>query len=168
LVPKKGRRQFPKGGGRLIDRLWVPGPRGIAAIEAGAPDHYDLKLVARDVFNERYTWRANVTVPAYDVAHSIRIVLKQFGVDVTVEDWTGAPLKHTFGQDRLCMWYPSDPPERQWQKDDGLLKLLDTAVEHLFKEYYHRETGEWVGEEAPHGPKIAPSATAERTLTAAA
>ncbi len=32
---------------------------------------------------------------------------------------------------------------------DGLLKLVDTARAHLFKELYFRETGEWLGEEVP-------------------
>ena len=56
------------------------------------------------------------------------------------------------------MRYPGDPAERRWKKEDGLLKLLDTAVQHLFKEYWYRDTGEWLGEEAPHGPKIEASA----------
>lgn len=28
-----------------------------------------------------------------------------------------------------------------------MLKLVDTALAHLFKELYFRETGEWLGEE---------------------
>jgi hypothetical protein len=43
-------------------------------------------------------------------------------------------MKHTFGANQLCMWYPKDPPSRQWSRVDGLLKLVDTAVVHLFKE----------------------------------
>jgi hypothetical protein len=36
-----------------------------------------------------------------------------------------------------------------------VLKLVDTAVAHLFKELYFRETGEWLGEEVPRDvPKI--------------
>ena len=42
---------------------------------------------------------------------------------------------------------PKDPPDRQWNRADGILKLVDTAVAHLFKELYFRETGEWLGEE---------------------
>lgn len=48
------------------------------------------------------------------------------------------------------MWLPDDPDERRWRPSDGLLKLIDTAVVHLFKELYWRETGEWLGDEAPH------------------
>jgi hypothetical protein len=36
-----------------------------------------------------------------------------------------------------------------------MLKLVDTAVAHLFKELYFRETGEWLGEEVHRDlPKI--------------
>lgn len=45
------------------------------------------------------------------------------------------------------MWFPKDPPNRQWNPADGLLQLVDTAVAHLFKELYFRETGEWLGQE---------------------
>jgi hypothetical protein len=73
-------------------------------------------------------------------------------VRATAENWTG-PMKHTFGANRLCTWFPADPPERRWQREQGLLLLADTAVTHLFKELFYRETGEWLGEEVPHGPK---------------
>ncbi len=148
------RKRRHSGRGSLIDRLWIPGPHGLAAFEGDAKRHYDLDPVKGDLFNERYAWRARVQVPGYDLTHSLLIELEEFSVHVTVEDWTGDRLKHTFGRNRLCMWYPNDPPEKTWQKDDGLLKLLDTAVQHLFKEHYYRETGEWLGEEAPHGPKV--------------
>ena len=47
-----------------------------------------------------------------------------------------------------------------WSRTDGLIKLVDTAVAHLFKELFYRETGEWPGEEAPHAaPKREPRAS---------
>lgn len=52
----------------------------------------------------------------------------------------------------LCVWYPKDPPELQWVPGDGLLSLIDLTRIHLFKEAYWRETGEWLGPEAPHDP----------------
>ena len=120
---------------------------------------YDLTLTG-NFFNGRYTWRVPVTVPVYEAGFSLLVELEEFGVHVTAENWAG-PMKHTFGGNRLCMWYPDDPDERKWHKEDGLLKLIDTAVMHLFKELYYRETGEWLGEEAPHDvPKI--DARAER------
>jgi hypothetical protein len=54
------------------------------------------------------------------------------------------------GGRRLCIWYPSDPPERRWEPNDGLLVLFGMIAEHLFKEAWWREHGEWLGEEYPH------------------
>jgi hypothetical protein len=153
---RRSRRRH--GRGRFIDRLWVP---GIKAIEAGARDEYELGPVSSDLLNERYSWSARVPVPGYDVVHLLRIELEEFKASVTVEDWTGPTLKHTFGGNELCMWYPSDPDGRKWSNEDGLLKLLDTAAQHLFKEYHYRETGQWPGEEAPHG---APKAVDRQTV----
>ncbi len=57
-------------------------------------------------------------------------------------------MRHRYSDGTICMWYPKDPPpDRQWNRGEGLLKLVDTAVTHLFKELYFRETGEWLGEE---------------------
>ena len=50
----------------------------------------------------------------------------------------------------LCVWYPSDPPERRWVPEDGLLILFAMITEHLFKEAWWREHGVWLGDEAPH------------------
>jgi hypothetical protein len=58
------------------------------------------------------------------------------------------------GRTRLCIWFPSDPPERKWVPEDGLLALFGMAAEHLFKEGWWREhNGEWLGEEHPHDPE---------------
>jgi hypothetical protein len=103
-----------------------------------------------------FTWRVQVKVPLYGECLDLRIELdEEHPVRVVAENWSGAPMKHTFGQNRLCMWYPHDPPDRRWRREQGLLKLVDTALTHLFKELYFRETGEWLGEEVSHGvPKV--------------
>lgn len=54
------------------------------------------------------------------------------------------------GRKWLCLWYPGDPPERQWKPEHGLLALLGLARIHLTKEGIYRRTGEWPGEEVPH------------------
>lgn len=59
---------------------------------------------------------------------------------------------HRFSKDELCMWEPGDPDEQRWLFDDGLPALLGLTVTHLFREAWWRETGEWLGPEAPHGP----------------
>lgn len=70
--------------------------------------------------------------------------------------------RSTFGAKRLCLWFPKDPPNRQWNRADGVLKLV-TAVAHLFKELYFRETGEWLGEEVHRDvPKIVQCAPLDR------
>lgn len=57
------------------------------------------------------------------------------------------------GRQRLCLWYPSDPPEQRWIPEDGLLSLFAMATQHLFMEAWWRENDrEWLGAEAPHGP----------------
>lgn len=93
--------------------------------------------------------------PGYEETYSLRIELDDRSrIEVVAENWVG-PMKHTYGQNRLCMWRPGDPPDRRWQRADGLLKLIDTAVVHLFRELYWRETGEWLGAEAPNDvPKV--------------
>lgn len=64
---------------------------------------------------------------------------------------------HRFSKDELCMWEPSDPDEQRWVFDDGLPALLGLAATHLFREAWWRETGEWLGPEAPHGPLMTDS-----------
>lgn len=61
------------------------------------------------------------------------------------------PMRHRFDSGALCMWYEFDPPERRWVFDDGLMALVDLASLHLYREERYRETGRWMGEEAPHG-----------------
>ena len=104
-----------------------------------------------NIRSEVGTWRARVVVPAFETPFTLRIEVTRYGwSSVKVEDWTGDRMKHTYGGNRLCMWYPSDPDEKQWQYEDGLTRLVDTAVVHLFKELWWREHGEWLGDEAPH------------------
>lgn len=104
---------------------------------------------------QAFRWRVRVRIPVYYEEFTLSIELEErHDVRVTAEEWIG-PMKHTYGRNRLCMWYPADPPERRWIRGDGLLKLVDTAFVHLFKELYFRETHEWLGEEVPHGlPKV--------------
>lgn len=60
--------------------------------------------------------------------------------------------KHRYSDGSLCMWYPEDPPEQRWVHSDGLLALIGYSIQHLFREEWWRETGEWLGPEAPHSP----------------
>lgn len=122
----------------------------LIALEHGLTDHYEAERIAADHRLQVFTWRVRLRVPVYDLDYTLRIELEEAReVRVIAENWTGK-LRHTYGRLQLCMWYPKDPLHRQWTRGDGLLKLVDTAVAHLFKELYFRETGEWLGEEVVH------------------
>src|SRR5207237_15432 len=80
-------------------------------------------------------------------------------VESCFTDWSRVPKvfvngpaesPHRYGDGSLCMWYPPDPPEQKWVHSDGLLVLLNYIQAHLFREAWWRETGEWLGPEAPH------------------
>lgn len=134
--------------------------RRLARHEEDLGDHYAFERVSTNFRLQAFVWRVPVTIPVYDEDYVLRIELdERRAVSVTAEGWRG-PLRHTFGANTLCMWFPKDPPNRQWDRADGLLKLVDTAVAHLFKELYFRETGEWLGEEvhrdAPNFEQRAP------------
>jgi hypothetical protein len=137
--------------------------RRLGRLEAGLGDSYAFRRVSTNHRLQAFTWEVPVTVPVYDEDYVLRIDLdERRSVRVTALGWRG-PMRHTFGRNTLCMWYPKDPPDRQWNREDGLLKLVDTARAHLFKELYFRETGEWLGEEVHHStPKTESRASLER------
>ena len=68
--------------------------------------------------------------------------------------WSDGPTEspHRYGERLLCMWDPDDPSECRWVFEDGLLALFGMTVAHLFREAWWRETGEWLGPQAWHGP----------------
>lgn len=57
---------------------------------------------------------------------------------------------HRYSDGALCMWHPGDPPDSRWTLQDGPAQLLGHIAVHLQKEEWWRQTGEWVGAEAPH------------------
>lgn len=103
------------------------------------------------------TYRLRVSVPHYkDREITIRLAnyTEAYCLSVTADGPTASP--HRYDEHRLCMWKPSDPPDQRWVAEDGLLALIRHAQVHLFKEAHWRETGKWVGPQAPHdGPKEA-------------
>lgn len=135
----------------------------LARLEEGLGDHYAFERISTNFRLQAYVWLVPVTVPAYNERYVLRIELdERRAVQVTAEGWHG-PMRHTFGANKLCMWFPKDPPDRQWNRADAVLKLVDTAVAHLFKELYFRETGEWLGEEVHRDvPKIEQRAPLDR------
>lgn len=103
---------------------------------------------------------------AYPGAFSVSLTLGPLGVPqrhVTITFSRGAPTEpkvtvdgpadspHRYPDGTLCMWYPSDLPERRWNLDDGAAALVATVAAHLVREEWYRNTGEWLGEEVRHG-----------------
>ena len=66
--------------------------------------------------------------------------------------FTDGPQKspHRYADGSLCMWYPRDPTNLQWVRRDGAAALIGCIALHLIREQWWRETGEWLGPEAPH------------------
>jgi len=62
-----------------------------------------------------------------------------------------AASKHRNPDGSLCMWYQWDDEERRWAFEHGFRHLIALSALHLFREAWWRETGEWLGEQAPHG-----------------
>ncbi|MEO3936820.1 hypothetical protein V3N99_08690 [Dermatophilaceae bacterium Soc4.6] len=122
-----------------------------AELRAAYPDLRVRRRRAERSWIHVYT--ATVAVPGYPS----RVVTAEFDrrlashPEVYADGPTESP--HRFdgrGGTRLCVWYHSDPPERRWVPDDGLLRLFGMVQTHLLKEAWWRESGQWVGDEAPH------------------
>ncbi len=99
-----------------------------------------------------YSHGVEVHVPGFGLRR-LRIVFDRGHVQIP-RIFADGPTesKHRFQDGSLCMWYPNDPPDRRWVREDGLLELIGHAIQHLFREDWWRETGHWLGPEAPHGP----------------
>lgn len=107
----------------------------------------------RTVRSWTHGYRATVGVPGYP-ARCVTIEFDHYlGQLPTVyaDGPTQSPHRYPGrGGTQLCIWYPSDPPDRRWIPEDGLLHLFGMAATHLLKEAWWRESGEWLGDEAPH------------------
>jgi hypothetical protein len=107
--------------------------------------------LAREGPQTLLVYAGEVTVPYYEA----RDVTISFGKHadpdtpfMTADGPTRSP--HRYADGALCIWYPDDPPERRWTRQDGLVPLLDLVALHLFREAWWRESGEWLGPQAPH------------------
>lgn len=103
--------------------------------------------------NAAVVYVVRVTVPIYDERRTVTIRLANYReptlIGVTVDGPTDAPHRYpTSGH--LCMWHPQDGPGERWLPDEGLLRLIQYAAVHLYREAYWRETRIWAGPEAPH------------------
>lgn len=99
-------------------------------------------------------YRTRVEVPFYE-SRKVEILFYPRHTPGTPIVLTDGPIESphrypSFERRRLCLWYPHDPPEARWIWDDGLLHLLGLTRLHLFREAWWRESGEWLGPQAPH------------------
>jgi hypothetical protein len=102
-----------------------------------------------------------ILVPFYNVLRRVTIRFGP-GRGVPTVDVDVPTSPHRYTDRALCLWYPRDPVARRWRFAAGLTDLLDLITVHLFKEAWWRETGEWLGEEAPHGPDLGRAAAVGR------
>lgn len=69
---------------------------------------------------------------------------------ITVDGPEESP--HRYSDGTLCIWEPEDDDSRRWVAHDGLLALIAAIGQHLFREAWWREHGEWLGPEVIHMP----------------
>lgn len=88
-----------------------------------------------------------------DVSEQVVSIIFNPGAPEVPCVYTDGPSEspHRYADGALCMWFPYDPPEQRWTRNDGPVALLGHVVAHLLREEWWRRTGEWPGEEAPHG-----------------
>lgn len=115
-------------------------------------------------------WQATVVVD-HEIRRKVTIEFERrlpSWPHVYADGPTNSPHRYVErGRTTLCLWKPEDPPNRRWKVEDGLLALFGIATHHLFKEHWWRQTGEWLGEEAPHDDDICESVPPGRKETPA-
>ena len=145
---------------RRKQQLWHADVHARLRFERGARERYPSLTVTSTGRGRgaRVIYRVVVEVPEFG-ARRVTICLSNgyepYCEQITADGPTESP--HRYSERQLCVWRPTDPPENRWQAEDGLLELINHVLIHLFKEAYWRETGEWLGEEAPHPPIKQPS-----------
>jgi hypothetical protein len=122
----------------------------------GVRERFEMGVTEENRLLGRLWLRVPVRIPAHLDECVLRIKISGESGKVWVDDYPGK-FKHRWSEGNLCMWYPSDPPEKKWTIDKGLLALIEMSVVHLFKERYAKEhpSEPWLGEEAPHAPGVA-------------
>lgn len=121
----------------------------IARLRAGEACRHGRELVPGIAVVRGYF--GIITVPHYE-DRVLMIFFSDHGVSAFAD---GPPSPHRYADGSLCMWFPGDPFNRRWSIDDGLVNLLYLVRNHLFREAYWREHGEWLGDERAHDSKEA-------------
>ena len=123
-------------------------------MEAGIRPRYPGVEVSKTAKSLSYELELDLEV--YE-PRRIRIVFKADEPASCVEVFSDGPTEspHRYGERRLCMWYPADPPELRWLPEHRLVGLIEMARLHLFREEYWRRAGGWDGGKWL-GPEIHP------------
>lgn len=98
------------------------------------------------------SYAITLSVPHYE-RRCIRVSFRVANSRLPMVTADGPSSPHRYDDGRLCLWYRWDSRDRRWEVEDGLLQLLCIVTEHLFKEAWWRETGEWLGDEVLHDPE---------------
>lgn len=105
---------------------------------------------------DEVTYVLTVAVPEYEPRRVKIRLLNHFEpllLSVTVDGPSDRKASlHRYRKGELCIWEPTDGPDKRWVSQDGLLALIRQIQVHLFKEAWWRETGQWIGEEVLHMP----------------
>ncbi len=131
---------------RRWQRPWLGSDDTRRRFEGDARHRYPTLRAQRDRIGCRYTLM--VPVPGYKISRHVRI--RFIGETPLVHVVGPKASPHRYSDSSLCMWFPEDPVEARWTVEDGLVELINCIALHLFREEWWRETGEWVGAEAPH------------------
>jgi hypothetical protein len=116
---------------RYRRRQRASGPVDSYQFVQAVPGYEDRRVTVE--FDRRYWWAPRIYVDGPS------------GVDASPHRYPDR------ARSRLCVWHPDDPADRTWVPQDGLLMLFGMIAEHLFKEAWWCQHGEWLGEEYPHG-----------------
>jgi hypothetical protein len=135
---------------------WYNDTRVHLFFERGARESYPtLGGPPRGRGGANVTYTVEIEVPEYE-PRKVEIVFHN-GLEI------GAPRiradgpsdsPHRYRDNTLCVWEPKDPVEQRWVPRDGLLGLLNLIRDHLFREAWWRQTGEWLGPELVHLPGV--------------
>lgn len=143
--------------GRPKHQPWYSDIRARLRFERAArTEHPTLRVSATGRgLDAQVVYRLRLEVPEYEtreVTIRVRNGFEPYGAEVIADGPVDSP--HRYGAHRLCLWDPAGPEAERWVGADGLCELIAQTRIHLFKEAYWRETGLWLGPQAPHGPTI--------------
>ncbi len=143
-----------RGPGDLKAPWWRRDVAARGRMEAGIRSKYPGIKISKKA--NQLSYELDIDLEVYE-SRRLRIVFKADEPASCVEVFADGPTKspHRYGEKRLCMWYPADPPELRWLPKHQLVGLVEMARLHLFREEYWRRTGGWDGGEWL-GPEIHP------------